>query len=159
MGDDVRRPDEHSFGMHLDRRRFLGVSAVLAASGLLAACKKVEDGGGGGTGATGVTGSARPPLEQEPGGLQVFDWGGYGDGAYYPKEEKQYLWKQYLDATGDTPSFILFEDDDSGYAAFHETSTLAEKYGLSVYDAAYLEVARRRQALRRAAKRSGAKVL
>lgn len=36
-------------------------------------------------------------------------------------------------------------DEDSGHAAFHKTSTLAEKYGLSVYDAAYLQVALRRQ--------------
>ena len=58
-------------------------------------------------------------------------------------------------------------DEDSGPAAFHTTSTLAEKYGLSVYDAAYLEVAIRRQlplgsrdgALRSAAKRSGVNVL
>ena len=58
-------------------------------------------------------------------------------------------------------------DEDSGHAAFHKTSALAEKYGLSVYDAAYLEVALRRQlplgsrdrALRSAAKRSGIKVL
>jgi predicted nucleic acid-binding protein len=58
-------------------------------------------------------------------------------------------------------------DEDSGHAAFHKTSTLAEKYGLSVYDAAYLEMALRRKlplgsrdrALRSAAKRSGVKVL
>jgi predicted nucleic acid-binding protein len=58
-------------------------------------------------------------------------------------------------------------DEDAGHAAFHQTSRLAEKYGLSVYDAAYLEVALRRRlplgsrdgALRSAAKRSGVKVL
>jgi predicted nucleic acid-binding protein len=58
-------------------------------------------------------------------------------------------------------------DEESGHAAFHKTSTLAETHGLSVYDAAYLEVALRRQlplgtrdgALRRAATRSGVKVL
>ena len=58
-------------------------------------------------------------------------------------------------------------DEESGHAAFHKTSALAEKYGLSVYDAAYLEVALRRRlplgsrdgALRRAATRSGVKVL
>jgi predicted nucleic acid-binding protein len=58
-------------------------------------------------------------------------------------------------------------DEDSGHAAFHKTSALAEKYGLSVYDAAYLEVALRRRlplgsrdgALRSAAKRTGVKVL
>ena len=58
-------------------------------------------------------------------------------------------------------------DEDSGHAAFHKTSTLAEKHGLSAYDAAYVEVALRRQlplgsrdrALRNAAKRSGIKVL
>lgn len=57
-------------------------------------------------------------------------------------------------------------DNDSGLAAFHKTSTLAEKHGLSVYDAAYLEVALRRRlplgtrdaALRSAAKRCGVKV-
>ncbi len=57
-------------------------------------------------------------------------------------------------------------DDDSGHAAFRKTSRLAEKYGLSVYDAAYLEVALRRQLplgsrdgpLRSAAKRCGVKV-
>ena len=36
-------------------------------------------------------------------------------------------------------------DDESCRAAFQKTSTLAEKFGLSVYDAAYLEVALRRQ--------------
>ena len=57
-------------------------------------------------------------------------------------------------------------DEDSGHAAFRKTSSLAEKYGLSVYDAAYLEVALRRQwplgsrdsALRSAAKRCGVKI-
>lgn len=58
-------------------------------------------------------------------------------------------------------------DEDSWRATFHKTSTLAEKYGLSVYDAAYLEVALRRRlplasrdgALRSAAKRCGVRVL
>ena len=57
--------------------------------------------------------------------------------------------------------------EDAGRAAFGQTSELAEQYGLSVYDAAYLEVGLRRRlplgtrdkALRAAAKRSGLKVL
>ena len=40
---------------------------------------------------------------------------GYGNGDYYPKEEKQYLWADYQKATGDTPKFILFENDDAGF--------------------------------------------
>ena len=55
------------------------------------------------------------PIEDEPGGLQVFDWSGYGNGDYYPKEEKKFLWGQYAKATGDTPEFALFENDDSAY--------------------------------------------
>lgn len=102
------------FRARIDRRGFLGVSAILTATGLLAACKRAETPGG--PAATGASPSARPPLEQEPGGLQVYDWAGYGDGSYYPKEERLYLWKQYQTATGDTPTFILFEDDDTGYA-------------------------------------------
>ena len=54
-------------------------------------------------------------MEQEPGSLKVFDWSGYGNGDYYPKEEKKFLWGQYAKATGDTPVFSLFENDDSAY--------------------------------------------
>jgi len=118
MGDRSKLPGDRAFGPRFDRRGFLGMSAVLAASGVLAACRRVEEGSGGATGSTGSTGpspSARPPIDEEPGGLQVFDWSGYGNGDYYPKEEKQYLWKQYLDATGDTPEFVLFENDDAGF--------------------------------------------
>ena len=57
-------------------------------------------------------------------------------------------------------------DDDAARSAFGKTSDLAEKYGLTVYDAHYLEVALRRklplasrdEALRQAAKRCGVKV-
>ena len=93
--------------------RLAGMTTMGAA--VLAACRRAEEGGGGG--ATSATGGNvnRPPLEEEPGGLQVFDWGGYGDGLYYPKEEKDFLWGQYLERTGDTPEFILFENDDAGY--------------------------------------------
>jgi predicted nucleic acid-binding protein len=38
----------------------------------------------------------------------------------------------------------LTADTESGKAAFHRTSQLAEDHGLSVYDAAYLELALRR---------------
>jgi spermidine/putrescine transport system substrate-binding protein len=103
----------------LDRRRLLrlaGVGGVSAA--VLAACRRAEtNGGGGGGGPTGATGDtgARPSIEQEPGGLQVFDWSGYGNGDYYPDKEKQFLWGQYARQTGDEPSFVLFENDDAGF--------------------------------------------
>lgn len=112
--------DSGNFRATLGRRDLLKYAGVAA---ILAACKKADTGngggvvGGGGQGATGATGAVtRPSIDEEPGGLQVFDWGGYGDGTYYPKEERQFLWKAYETATGDTPQFILFEDDDFGYA-------------------------------------------
>jgi spermidine/putrescine transport system substrate-binding protein len=82
----------------------LGVSAVLAA------CKKAEEAGG-----PVSSGATRPPVGQEPGDLQVFDWAGYGDGYYYPKREQENFWQAYADQTGDTPKFTTFTDDDSGY--------------------------------------------
>ena len=82
----------------------LGVSAILAA------CKQATT-----SGVAIPSGSARPAIDSEPGGLQVFDWSGYGNGDYYPKEEKQFLWEDYQKATGDTPKFFLFENDDSGF--------------------------------------------
>ena len=41
-------------------------------------------------------------------------------------------------------SLTFTVDDETDRAAFRKTSELAEKYGLSVYDAAYLEAAIRR---------------
>jgi spermidine/putrescine transport system substrate-binding protein len=80
-----------------------GMTAVLAA------CKKASDT------ASQPAGAARPPLAQEPGNLEVFDWSGYGNGDYYPKEERQFLWQQYATATGDMPKFTTFENDDIGF--------------------------------------------
>ncbi len=64
-------------------------------------------------------------------------------------------------------SFNFTVDDEAPKAAFHKTLELAEKHGLSVYDATYLELALRRRlglasrdsALLAAAKKSGVKVL
>jgi len=58
-------------------------------------------------------------------------------------------------------------DEETGRTAFHKTSDLAEKHGLSVYDAAYLELALRRklplgsrdEPLRKAAKRCGVTIV
>jgi predicted nucleic acid-binding protein len=60
----------------------------------------------------------------------------------------------------------LTVDEETVQTAFHKTSQLADKHGLSVYDAVYLELAIRRKLplgsrdapLREAAKRSGVKV-
>jgi predicted nucleic acid-binding protein len=61
----------------------------------------------------------------------------------------------------------LTVDADGGKAAFNETSDLAEMHGLTIYDAAYLELALRRKlplasrdhSLVAAARNSGVKVL
>ena len=61
----------------------------------------------------------------------------------------------------------LTVDEEGSRNAFGKTSELAEKYGLTIYDATYLELALRRslplasrdEALRNAAKQCGLKVL
>jgi spermidine/putrescine transport system substrate-binding protein len=99
------------FGQRATRRDVLKYTGMgLGVSAILAACKQASS-----TGSVAASGASRPPIAQEPGGLQVFDWSGYGNGDYYPKEEKQYLWADYQKATGDTPKFFLFENDDAGF--------------------------------------------
>jgi spermidine/putrescine transport system substrate-binding protein len=99
------------FGQRMQRRDLLRYTGMgLGVSAILAACKQAST-----SSAAGQSGSPRPAIADEPGGLQVFDWSGYGNGDYYPKEEKQYLWADYQKATGDMPKFFLFENDDQGF--------------------------------------------
>ncbi|MDP9184720.1 MAG: extracellular solute-binding protein [Actinomycetota bacterium] len=105
-------PDElgRLFSRRMDRRDLLRYTGMgVGVSAALAACKKASDT------ASQPAGAARPPMEQEPGSLQVFDWSGYGNGDYYPDKERANLWQQYVEETGDTPKFILFENDDAGF--------------------------------------------
>ncbi|MEX0984400.1 MAG: extracellular solute-binding protein [Actinomycetota bacterium] len=97
----------------LSRRDILRAAGVFGGSAaFLAACGEASSTVPGGGSETAMT---HPPLEEEPGGLKVFDWSGYGNGDYYPDEEKEFLWGDYAKATGDTPVFALFENDDAGY--------------------------------------------
>jgi spermidine/putrescine transport system substrate-binding protein len=89
--------------------RYAGMGVGLSA--ILAACRSANETTAGGS----PSATLSATLEDEPGALQVFDWAGYGDGAYYPDKERQNLWQAYTEATGDTPEFTLFEDDDAGY--------------------------------------------
>ncbi|MGE5226441.1 MAG: ABC transporter substrate-binding protein [Planctomycetaceae bacterium] len=99
------------FAQRIGRRDLLRYAGMgVGMSAVLAACQKAS------TSSSAIAeGSARPSMSQEPGNLQVFDWSGYGNGDYYPKLEKKDLWQQYQTATGDTPKFILFENDDAGF--------------------------------------------
>jgi spermidine/putrescine transport system substrate-binding protein len=106
MPDEVRRV----LSQRMNRRDLLRYSGMgVGVSAALAACKKATD-----TGAV-QPGASHAPIDQEPGNLQVFDWSGYGNGDYYPGKEREFLWQQYADETGDTPKFILFENDDAGF--------------------------------------------
>lgn len=70
-------------------------------------------------------------------------------------------------ALGTLAAMQITMDDEGGRNAFDKISDLAEKYGLTIYDATYLELALRRslplasrdEALRNAAKRNGIKFL
>ena len=108
MPDELGRLFQSRMGRR-DLLRYTGMGVGISA--ILAACKQASTSGG-----VVPSGAARPAIDQEPGTLQVFDWAGYGDGAYYPKEEKANIWQQYATETGDTPKFILFPDDDAGFA-------------------------------------------
>jgi spermidine/putrescine-binding protein len=108
---------ERSDVLHVyGRRDFLRYTAIIAGAGVLAACKQATTTSPGGPTdtQTGTSPSAtRPPASAEPGTLEVFDWAGYGDGAY----GDDVLWKAYKKLYPDQPpNFTTFKDDDSGYA-------------------------------------------
>ena len=82
------------FRQRMPRRDLLRYTGMgLGVSAILAACKQAST-----SGVAIPSGSARPGIDTEPGGLKVYDWSGYGNGDYFPKEEKQFLWSRYQKA-------------------------------------------------------------
>ena len=79
MSKELGRLFSHEMGRR-DLLRYTGMGVGVSAA--LAACKKASDT------ASQQPGASRAPIEQEPGGLQVFDWSGYGNGDYYPGKER-----------------------------------------------------------------------
>jgi spermidine/putrescine-binding protein len=70
---------------------------------------------------------------EEPDELQVFDWAGYGDGSSYPGHERKDLWEAYARATGDTPTFMLFEVNAAGLAKLSGGTTFDVVHPTSSY--------------------------
>jgi len=96
MRDSVQRVLQRQMG----RREFLRYAAVAGGAGVLAACGKKAT-----TGATTVT---HPPVEQEPGTLEVFEWAGY---------ELKPLWRPYATQFPDQkPHFTFLTSDDQALA-------------------------------------------
>jgi spermidine/putrescine transport system substrate-binding protein len=90
----------------LGRGDFLKLGAVTAGSGILAACgaQGAEEPAQGTEPAT----KERPPIEQEPGNLEVFDWAGYEYPAYGGKNG---VLKPYVTKRG-KPKFTFLTSDD-----------------------------------------------
>jgi spermidine/putrescine transport system substrate-binding protein len=93
------------FERRVGRREFLGLGALAGGSFLLAACGGGSSGAEGGSASTdGVTAPAHPPIGQEPGKLQVYDYAGY---------EVKPLWRQYAKEHPDDPPKWKFLNSDA----------------------------------------------
>jgi len=98
---------ERMLSQRLGRRDFIRYASIVGGAGVLAACRRatqrpVGDG----------TTLTRPPVEQEPGALEVFDWTGYGDDVY----GDAILWKGYKNRfPAEDIQYTVFKDDDSSY--------------------------------------------
>ena len=85
------------------RRTFLKGTGVLAASGILAACRKNVDESGAATAPTGSIG----PIEDEPGVLHAHEWAGY---------DAKWLYQDYLDAGYPQPKFSFLVNTEGALA-------------------------------------------
>ena len=85
------------------RRTFLKGTGVLAASGILAACRKNVDESGAAAAPTGSIG----PIEDEPGVLHAHEWAGY---------DAKWLYQDYLDAGYPQPKFSFLVNTEGALA-------------------------------------------
>jgi spermidine/putrescine-binding protein len=91
----------------LGRDDFLKLGAVTVGTGVLAACG-AEDAPEPAAAPTGEDEPERPPIESEPGDLEVFEWAGYEYPAYGGKDG---VLKPYVDQRG-KPKFTFLTSDD-----------------------------------------------
>ncbi len=89
----------------IDRRTLLKYLGVAGGMGVLAACRKDVTAGEGNEPAT--TGSTRPPIEDEPGTLRVYEWAGY---------EAKWLWRDYAQSGYADPKFAFFTNTEQAIA-------------------------------------------
>jgi spermidine/putrescine transport system substrate-binding protein len=82
--------------------KYMGAATVLGTSGVLAACRRDVTQQPGGD-----EPSARPPLEQEPGVLKVYEWAGY---------ETKWIWRDYAQAGFEEPRFAFFTNTEQAIA-------------------------------------------
>lgn len=110
MSSDQHRDDPIP-ERRLGRGDFLKLGALTAGTGILAACgadDAPEPSGAGGTTGAGEPAEEHPPIEQEPGNLEVFEWAGYEYPAYGGKDG---VLKPYVDQRG-KPKFTFLTSDD-----------------------------------------------
>jgi spermidine/putrescine-binding protein len=91
------------FGNDASRRTFLKGAGVLAASGLLAACRKSVDNSAAGNASTASIG----PIGSEPGTLHVHEWAGY---------DAKWLYADYLKAGYPQPKFSFLVNTEGALA-------------------------------------------
>ena len=91
-------------GLPIERRTLLkGIGASgLLGSGVLAACRRNID-----ERPAPVAPEERPPIEEEPGTLKVYEWAGY---------EAKWLWRDYARAGFPDPRFAFFTNTQEAIA-------------------------------------------
>jgi spermidine/putrescine transport system substrate-binding protein len=91
----------------IGRRAFMKYAAytvALGGSGVLAACRKdVQQGAPG----TSPSGSPIPSINEEPGVLNVYEWGGY---------QAKWIWEDYAEAGYADPKFSFFTNTEQALA-------------------------------------------
>jgi spermidine/putrescine transport system substrate-binding protein len=86
------------------RRTFLKSMAVAGGAGVLAACRKQA---GVADEPSVVASEQRPPIEDEPGTLKIYEWAGY---------ETPFLWKEYANKGYPEPSFDFYTNTEQALA-------------------------------------------
>jgi spermidine/putrescine transport system substrate-binding protein len=82
--------------------KYMGATALVGGSGVLAACRREAQGSSGAASPT-----SRPSIEAEPGVLKVYEWAGY---------DTKWLWHDYAAAGFADPKFSFFTNTEQAIA-------------------------------------------